>query len=120
MNEENKALLTNRSYDILKSIAQLWLPGLGALYAALAVLWGLPYGFEVVGTITALDVFLGGLLGLSNIKYNAGDAQYDGAIIMDDSDPETDRWSLEVDNLDDLPAKNSISLVVRKPGDNIS
>ena len=54
--------LSNKMYDILKWVAQYLLPALGTLYFALAGIWGFPYGEEVVGTITAIDAFLGVLL----------------------------------------------------------
>lgn len=57
-------------YDVLKWIAMVFLPGIGALYFALAGIWGLPYGEEIVGTITAIDAFLGVLLGISTVQYN--------------------------------------------------
>ena len=62
--------LSNKMYDILKWIAQYLLPASGTLYFALAGIWGLPYGEQIVGTITAVDTFLGVLLGLSTIQYN--------------------------------------------------
>lgn len=60
---------SNRIYDILKDIAQLWIPALSALYAALANVWGLPYSAEVVGTLAAVDAFLGAILKISNAQY---------------------------------------------------
>ena len=62
--------LSNQAYDTLKFIAQILLPSLGTLYFALAGIWGFPYGEQVVGTLTAIDTFLGALLGLSSINYN--------------------------------------------------
>lgn len=62
--------LSNKTYDVLKYIAQIVLPALGTLYFALASVWQLPYGEQVVGTITAIDAFLGALLGISTAKYN--------------------------------------------------
>ena len=62
-------LLSNKAYDILKWIAQLFLPALGTLYFALSQIWGLPYGEEIVGTITAVDAFLGALLGVSTAQW---------------------------------------------------
>lgn len=62
--------MTNKTYDILKWIAQILLPALAALYAALASIWGFPFGEEVVGTISAVDVFLGALLQVSTSNYN--------------------------------------------------
>lgn len=61
--------MSNRTYDILKWIAQYLLPAAGTLYFALASIWGLPYGEQVVGTITAIDAFLGVILGISTAQY---------------------------------------------------
>lgn len=62
----------SKIYDILKWIALVFLPALGTLYFALSGIWKLPYGEEVVGTIMAIDTFLGALIGISNINYNKG------------------------------------------------
>lgn len=63
--------MSNKTYDILKWVAQLLLPALATLYAALATIWGFPYGEEIVGTISAVDVFLGAILKISSNHYNA-------------------------------------------------
>lgn len=63
-------MLDNKTYDLLKWIAIIVLPALGALYFGLAKIWGFPYGEEVVGTITVIDTFLGTLLGISTNNYN--------------------------------------------------
>lgn len=62
--------LSNKVYDVLKWIAMYFLPAAGTLYFALSGIWGLPYGEEVVGTITAVDTFLGVILGISSATYN--------------------------------------------------
>ena len=62
--------MSNKVYDVLKWVAQLLLPALGTLYFALAGIWGFPYGEQIVGTITALDTFLGVILGISTAQYN--------------------------------------------------
>ena len=64
--------LNNKMYDILKHIAQIVLPAVATLYFALSQIWGLPYGEEIVGTITAVDCFLGALLGISTAQYKKG------------------------------------------------
>ena len=65
--------MSNKTYDIMKYIAQIVLPALGTLYFALSSIWGLPYGEQIVGTITAIDAFLGALLKIQS------DAYYDEA-----------------------------------------
>lgn len=67
--------MSNKMYDILKYIALIVLPAIGTLYFSLSSIWGLPYGEEIVGTITALDTFLGVLLGISTYSYNKKDGE---------------------------------------------
>lgn len=62
--------MSNKTYDVLKYIAQIALPAIGTLYFALANIWALPYAEEIVGTITAVDAFLGAILGISTAAYN--------------------------------------------------
>lgn len=69
----DKMKLSNKTYDILKWIAQIVLPALGTLYFALSAIWGLPYGEQVVGTITAIDAFMGAILGISTYNYTHDD-----------------------------------------------
>lgn len=61
--------LSNKVYDVLKYIALIVLPAIGTLYFALAGIWGFPYGEQIVGTITAVDAFLGAVLGISSVQY---------------------------------------------------
>ncbi len=61
--------MNSRIYDILKWLAQLFLPALATLYFSLSSIWGLPYSEQIVGTITAVDTFLGIILGISSASY---------------------------------------------------
>lgn len=60
----------NSTYDILKYICQIVLPAIGTLYFALAQIWGFPYAEQIVGSITAIDTFLGAILMISSASYN--------------------------------------------------
>lgn len=62
-------MLNNKIYDILKFICQIVLPASATLYFALASIWHLPYAEEIVGTITAVDAFMGAVLGISSVVY---------------------------------------------------
>lgn len=62
--------MNDKTYKVLKWIAQYFLPAVGTLYFALASIWNLPYGEQVVGTVTAVDTFLGVILGISTAQYN--------------------------------------------------
>lgn len=68
-----KSFLPDRVYDVLKWITLIVLPALGTLYFALSQIWGLPYGQEIVGTISAIEVCLGTILGISTAVYLKSD-----------------------------------------------
>ena len=72
--------MSDKVYDVLKWIALYLLPALGTLYFALAGIWNFPYGEQVVGTITAVDTFLGVILGISSAKYEQGKAEEDDRV----------------------------------------
>ena len=65
-----KTILNDKTYDILKWVALILLPAMGALYFGLAGIWNFPYGEQVVGTITVIDTFIGAILGISTVQYN--------------------------------------------------
>lgn len=64
-------VLKNRTYDILKNIALYVLPALATLILTLGGIWGIPYAEAIAATITAIDTFLGAILGISSNKYQA-------------------------------------------------
>lgn len=105
--------LSNKTYDTLKWIAQILLPALATLYFALSKVWVdmLPYPEEVVGTLTAIDIFLGTLLGISSANYVG-----DGEIIVDDSNPDKDIYSIAIpDYPETLAEKDIVTLRVSHP-----
>jgi len=64
-------VLNKKLYDILAYISRYALPALGGLYYALADIWTLPYGSQVLATCTAITVALNILLGIDSAKYQA-------------------------------------------------
>lgn len=71
--------MSNKAYDILKWVALTGLPALGVLYYTLASIWELPDAEHVVGTIAAIETFLGVILGISSAKYNKSNSIDDNA-----------------------------------------
>lgn len=98
--------MKNKWYDLLKWFAQYFLPALGTLYFALSGIWHFPCGEQIVGTITAVDVFLGVLLGISSAKYNKNK---DGTFLIDTTNPEKDIFRLVLDH--DLGALTNKSII---------
>lgn len=62
--------LSNKVYDVLKFLCTILLPACGTLYFALAKIWDLPLAEEIVGTLSAIAVFIGAIIGISSINYN--------------------------------------------------
>ncbi len=62
--------LNDKVYDILKWICLIALPALAVLYFTLAKIWGLPYGAEITATINAIALFIGTLIGVSQLSIN--------------------------------------------------
>ena len=62
--------LSNRMYDALRFIAELLLPGLATLYAALSPVWNFPYAEQIVTTVVAVDTFLGLFINYLRKRYN--------------------------------------------------
>ena len=105
--------MDNKTYDFLKYIAQIVLPALGTLYFALANIWGFPYGEQIVGTIAAIDAFLGVLLKLSSNQYYNSGENVDGTLMIDSSG-DTEKWLFQLDGtpLEEIAGKTRIMLKV--------
>lgn len=104
---------TNAAYDFLKPIALIWLPAAATLYTALAVIWHLGSVSEVVGSLSAVDAFLGAALHLSSSPTPS--TTTDGEITVDKTDPAKDVYSLNLStSLDELESKDTITLNVAK------
>ena len=101
-------VLKNKTYDVLKWIAQYFLPAAATLWIALAKVWNLPYGSEIGATISAIDLFLGAVLGISSSNY-----QGDGTMKIDSTDPEKDVYNLELNgDVEELAGKKTITFNV--------
>jgi hypothetical protein len=106
-------MLKKKLYDGLKFVAQIALPAAGTAYFAFAGIWNLPNAEQVVGSITVVDTFLGALLGISSIQYNASDAKYDGdAVAETNPDGTLQKVSLEL-NADAADFINKAELVFK-------
>ena len=111
MNNTPNPFLTSKAYNHLKYAVQIVLPAAGTLYFTLAQIWALPYGEQVVGTITAIALFGGILIGVDKSRYEKSDQKYDGAMKVDASADE--EYMLEFKKeLPDLAGNKEIVLKV--------
>lgn len=83
-NEVPPQFIRGKAYDILKMIALVILPAIGALYFSLGQIWGFPNIEQVLGTIASIETFLGIILGFSASNYKKRDDRFDGVITIDD------------------------------------
>ena len=67
-----------KNYDILKTIA-LIMPLFIVFYEGIGKIWNIPYTEQITLTLTAINAFIGGLVKISNVKYNKTELinQYD-------------------------------------------
>ena len=70
--------MTNKTYDVLKNVALYILPALATLILSLGSIWSLPYCEAIAATVTALDTFLGAVLGISSNKYAEAQEESEG------------------------------------------
>jgi hypothetical protein len=105
--------ISGKTYDVLKFIAQIGLPALGTLYFTLAGIWGLPAAEQVVGTVVAVDTFLGVILQISSANFNAETAM--GIInVIQTRDGKTVSLELNGDPVEALEGKNRAVFEVNK------
>lgn len=106
--------MSDKTYNVLKWIAQIVIPALGTFYFAIANIWSLPYAEPVVGTLTAVDTLLGALLGISTQEYKKSDMDGKLVVNLGAEDDTVDKYFFEVGDLDALHSKDTITLKVEK------
>lgn len=102
--------LKNSTYNALKFIALVILPAAGTAYFAVAGLWNLPHTEQVIGTISAVDTFLGAMLHVSTKSYSPST---NGALKVDLSDPAKETYTLDVTTpIEDIKKLSHLVLAV--------
>ena len=61
--------MSNKTYDILKTIALIVAPLL-TFMAALCIIWQVPFAEQITASLAALDAMLGTILRKLGIEYN--------------------------------------------------
>lgn len=86
--------INNRTYDILKWLSLVFLPAVSAFYFALAQAWSFPNVEQIMGTIAAIEIFIGALIGITTPSYNKH--RIDGVMnIVETDDKKTYDLSLD-------------------------
>lgn len=101
--------LDDKTYDTLKWFTQFFLPAFIALYATVAGLWHIPYVEPVVGTLSALDVFLAKILNISAKNYEG-----DGTLYIYRGDEKDTYQMMLNDDIEHLGDKSSVMFKVKE------
>lgn len=104
--------LNNKVYNVLKWIALIALPALSTLVMSLGDIWAIPHKAEIALTITAVDTFLGVLLGISTASYKG-----EGIIAID---PKTEEFVIvfnDEESVAKVQSEGKITLEVRSVAD---
>lgn len=108
--------MSNKTYDIGRKLVEIWIPALAALYFGLGKIWDFPATAEVIGSLAVIATFLGAILGISNRRYYATGAAFDGQMHVLEKEDGTVTYSLELDgDPADFVTKDSIAFKV-EPG----
>jgi Putative phage holin Dp-1 len=111
-----KLAMSQKTYENLKFVALVLLPALSTLYFTLGSVWGLPAVTQVIGTIAAVDTFLGVILGLSTKAYQASDARFGGNINIMPKDDGGLLYSLDLNYpVEDLDNKGEVTFKIVPP-----
>jgi hypothetical protein len=109
-------VLSDSVYVKMKFLVQVLLPALSTLYFTLGSVWNFPGVEQVIGTLAAIAVFFGVLLGLSTKAYNASEAKYDGNVVVQTTDTGVKVYSLELNgDPATLDQKDSVTFKVAAP-----
>lgn len=113
--EQPKPFISEEAYLLFRRLVEYVFPALGTLYFTIAQLWGLPYAEEVVGTIVALAAFFAVIVKLSRWAYQNDNSRFDAALVMDQSDPEQERWGFNIiRSIDEIGEKDEMAVKVVK------
>jgi hypothetical protein len=103
---ENTNFFTPKLYDRLKFIAQIVLPAVATFWLTVSELWNIPNGPEIAGTITAFDLLLGILLGVSRNQYYKNGANFDGELKMVETEDGNEKVVFDVNSDPETVLKN--------------
>lgn len=115
-----KPFISNEAYAVIKWVAQYLLPGLATLVFALGGTWEWDNTTQIVGTITAFDLFLGGLLGLAKKRYDSiegPEGKFDGTAKVINVDPEEGVYTINMQvstRLDEVQKQGELVLRVEE------
>lgn len=62
--------MSDKTYNFLKWLCLIALPALSVLISVVFKVWDIPYAIQITTTINAVAVFIGALIGVSQMNLN--------------------------------------------------
>jgi hypothetical protein len=112
--EETPGFMSDDLYRMLRFIALIALPGVGAAYFSLSGIWGLPEPDKVVGSITVISTFLGLLVRQARVSYENDDKRFDGSVNVTNNGDDTSDVNIQLDPKAIID-KDEVVVKVNKP-----
>lgn len=63
--------MSSTQFNVLRSLAEIYLPTLATLVTAIGTIWSLPVAVPVVATIVAVNTALGAIVRYKRSQYNS-------------------------------------------------
>jgi len=121
MSESSGFMITGKWYDRIKFTVQIILPALSTFYITVGALWDFPEVEKVAGTLAAISLLLGAMVGLSARNYNNSPEKYVGDMVVIPQPEGGVLYSLEVGgDLDELENKKEVTFRVVPANSDIS
>lgn len=114
--DEPFLLLSPVWYDRMRFLVQVVLPALVSLIITLGLLYSWAGSEVVAGTISAITLFLGLILGKSRRNYNQTESRFSGAIDVTQDEEGTPIFDFKLSSQDIIAALNDKQEVVLKVG----
>lgn len=112
---KNSALVvSDKTYSTLKHLAAVGLPGLSTLYVALATAWHWPDTAAVVGSIAAINVFVGLFMTLSSNNFANTFTRYAGDLLVSTDGSKSLSLAISSDVLSGLDKIGEVLLKVKQ------
>ena len=62
--------MNSNTFNILRAMAEIYLPTLATLVTAIGAIWSLPVAIPIVATIVALNTAVGAIVKYKRAQYN--------------------------------------------------
>lgn len=111
-NEKPPFVLSEVLYSKVKWLIVVVIPAAGTLYFALAKIWTLPAGEQILGSLLAVQAFLGVIFAISTNQYNNSDAKFDGSVTLSETE---DKHIVAVEGIhpEEMAKKDEVLLKVK-------